>query len=446
MKFNGIDAPTMKVSLAQSGGITSDLTSGALTWTDFPAGDVLSVNITRGLSTEFDSVNSGKCIIVLDNFSADYEPDNGSSPYSPNLEIGKPVQVAGVFSSVTYPRFRGYIDDIVPSTGFDPTTTITVVDAVDLLSRAEIPARTTVDYFGNQVDDPAYDGDGTGARIGRILDLAGRPATMRDLDAGYSGCSSTVFGNFALPLIQEVVESELGWFYQGVTGTLYFKDRYAVLHDSVSTSVQATISDLGTDVDMLSFARRRGANTVFNDATVTRSQAPAPPAVPNLRLFPRGPLRFTQAREANIAPLSQHYSDSTSITAYGLRSYSGSPGKLLRADQYAWGMASWLVSRYKNPANIVSRVDVDVAQNGTSLWSTLLGLDLLHRIRLKRTHGIPTAFALDKQLLILGIEEQIDSDSWHFAFNTIDPGRLVEYKFVLDSGSEGVLNTDQLGF
>lgn len=445
MLFDGTNAPTMKVSLAQAGGITSDLTS-ALTWTDFPAQDVRSISITRGLSTEFDSVSSGKCSIVLDNVSANYEPDNTSSPYYPNLELGKPVQVAGVFSSTTYPRFRGYIDDISPDSGYSPTTTITVVDAVDLLSRAQIVARVLTDYFGDLVDDPAFDGDTTGTRIGRILDGAGRPATMRALDTGYSQCAATVYGNFALPLIQEVVETELGWFFQDATGVLQFKDRYAPLNDSVSTAVQATISDVGTDVDMLSFTRQRGANTLFNDATVTRGAPPVPPAVPNLALFPRGPLRFTQAREAVEKPYSQVYSDATSITAYGIRSYSGSPGKLLRADQYAWGMASWLVTRYKTPANIVSRVDVDAAQNGTSLWSTLLALDLLYRIRLKRTHGKPTSFALDRQLLILGIEEQISPDSWHFAFNTVDPARLVQYKFVLDSGTEGVLNSDQLGF
>lgn len=445
MKFDGTNAPTMKISLAQAGGITSDLTS-ALTWTDFTAGEVQSVSITRGLSTEFDSAQSGKCTVVVDNLSGNYDPANTAGPYYPNLEIGKPMQVAGVFSSTTYPRFRGYIDDIQPNTGFEPTTTITLVDAVDLLSRAEIPARTVRDFFGELVDDPAYDGDTTGARIGRILDLAGRPATMRALDTGQSECAATVFGNFALPLVQEAVETELGWFFQDTTGTLQFKDRYAVLHDSTSTAVQATVSDVGTDVDMLSITRRRGANTVFNDATVTRSQAPAPPAVPNLRLFPRGPLRFTQAREAADRPASQHVTDATSVTAYGLRSYPGSPGKLLRADQYAWAMASWLVSRYKTPADVVSSVEVDAAQNGTSLWPALLALDLLYRIRVKRTYGKPAPFALDRQLLVLGLNEEITTDSWHFTFNTVDPSRLVEWRFILDSGTDGVLNTDQLGF
>ncbi len=445
MLFDGTHAPTMKVSLAQSGGITSDLTS-ALTWTDFPAQDVQSVSITRGASTEFDSPTSGKCTVVLDNMSGDYDQLKTGSPYYPNLTVGKPMQVAGVFSSTTYPRFRGWIDDVDPEMGSHPTCKIQLVDGLDLLSRAQVPARGARDFFGELVDDPAYDGDTTGTRIGRILDLVGRPATMRALDAGLSTCAATVFGDYALPLINQVVETELGWFFQDATGVLQFKDRYAVLNDTVSTAVQATISDLGTDVDMLTIDRRRGMNTVYNDATVTRGAPPVPPAVPNLRLFPRGPLRFTQAREAVEKPVSQNYQDSTSVTAHGLRSYPGSPGGLLRADQYAWGMASWLVSRYKNPADITSRVEVDAAQNGTSLWSTLLGLDLLHRIRLKRTYGVPTAVAHDKQLLICGINEEISPDSWHFTFNTLDPGRLVEYRFVVGSGSSGVLNSSQLGF
>lgn len=436
----------MKVSLAQSGGITSDLTSGALTWTDFTAGDVQSVSITRGISTEFDAPTSGKCTIVLDNMSGNYDQLKTTGTYYPNLTVGKPMQVAGVFSSTTYPRFRGWIDDINPEMGHHPTCTITLVDGLDLLSRAQVPARNVYDYFGELVDDPAYDGDTTGTRIGRILDAVGRPATMRALDTGLSTCSSTVFGDFALTLINQVVETELGFFFQDTSGVLQFKDRYAPLNDSVSTAVQATISDLGTDVDMLTMDRRRGMNTVYNDATITRSAPPVPPAVPNLRLFPRGPLRFTQAREAVEKPLSQNYLDSTSKTAYGLRSYPGSPGSLLRADQYAWGMASWLVSRYKNPADITSRVEVDAAQNGTSLWATLLSLDLLYRIRLKRTYGVPTTVAHDKELLICGISEEISPDSWHFTFNTLDPGRLVEYRFILDDSTDGKLNTSQLGF
>lgn len=446
MLFDGTNAPTMKVSIALSGGITSDLTSGALTWTDFPAQDVVSVSINRGTSTEFDSPSAAKCTIVLNNLSADYDQLKTSGPYYPNLTVGKPVQVAGVFGATTYARFRGWIDDINPTFDHSPTCTITAVDSLDLLSRAQIDALTTTDYFGEVVDNPAFDGDKTGTRIGRILDEAGRPATMRDLDTGFSECSATVYGDYALTLITQVVETELGWFFQSRTGVLTFKDRYAVLNDSTSTAVQATLSDVGTDVDMLTMDRRRGMNTVYNTATVTRSAPATPPAVPNLKLFPRGPVRFTQAREAVEKPQPQTYSDPTSITSYGIRSYPGSPGALLRADHYAWGMASWLVSRYKNPADITSRVEIDGGQLGASLWATILPLDLLYRIRLKRTYGKPTTVAHDKELLILGMDEQITSDSWHMAFNMIDPGRLVQYKFVLDSGTEGVLNSDQLGF
>lgn len=442
MRFDGTNAPTMKVSLAQAGNATSDLTS-ALTWTDFTATDVQSISITRGIATEFDSPQSGKCVIVVDNYSTNYDPANTGGTFGANLELGKPMQVAGVFGATTYPRFRGYIDDISPDVGFQPTTTITLVDGLDQLARANIPPLRVYDYFGQLVDNPAYDGDTTGTRIGRILDLAGRPATMRALDTGYSLCQKTIFGDFALNLIAQVVATELGFFFQDATGTLQFKDRYAVLNDTQSTTSQATISDVGTDVDMLSMARQRSFDQVYNDATILRNASPVPPGVPNLRLFPQGPLRFTNANEWAETPLGQNVQDATSIGKFGVRSYPNAPGQLLRDDTYSYAMAQWLVSRYKTPTNIISQVSVDAAQNGTSLWSTLLALDLLERIRVKRTYGRPTGFATDVQLLILGIQEDISPDAWTFTFNTVDPARLTQSNFVLDTS---VLGTNAVGF
>jgi hypothetical protein len=92
-----------------------------------------------------------------------------------------------------------------------------------------------------------YLGDLPGVRVGRILDLAGWPASERDIDAGVTmlGAAKWDASTPALKLLDEVERSELGGCYidHANAGVFKFRDRTALLVDTRSNTSQATISD-----------------------------------------------------------------------------------------------------------------------------------------------------------------------------------------------------------
>lgn len=81
-----------------------------LTWTNISS-DVLGVpQIRRGRSDELAQMQAGSCQIVLDHQSGDFDPDNASSPYYPNVKINVPVRVRTTFSGTTYDLFYGWAE------------------------------------------------------------------------------------------------------------------------------------------------------------------------------------------------------------------------------------------------------------------------------------------------------------------------------------------------
>jgi hypothetical protein len=265
------------------------------------------------------------------------------------LDIGRPVWILADWQNVSYPLYYGFVAGIVPNYGTDPTVTFNCTDALELLGRA------AVGTIGS-----SYDNDTTGVRAGRILDAAQWPSASRALDTGYSTCQATTFGDKALPLLQQVVDTELGRLYQDTSGNIVFYDRTRVYFASRSTTVQAVISDLGTDVDMVDVSFAKDGALLFNEARVTRNGG-----------------------------TEQVVQDASTVKSYGIRTYPNQAGPLLRTDADAFSMASWLVSKYKTPQVRIQQVTVEAASQG--MWSALLPLKFLDRVRVVRAYGGATS-------------------------------------------------------
>jgi hypothetical protein len=229
-----------------------------------------------------------------------------------------------------------------------------------------------------------FAGDRTGTRIGRILDLGGQPTSQRVLATGFSTCQAATYGDFALPLLQQAVDTELGSLYTGKDGEVIFRDRLYPFVNARATTVRALLSDTGTDVDMVSIEVGFRRSVIVNDAHVTRNGG-----------------------------VEQVVTDAVSRAKYGLQSNSGSPGPLLQTDQDAASIAAWIVGRAKTSRLQVTSVAVQAATLG--LWGTLLGLDILDRLRAVRDYG---PWTVDQQVLIEGYEETISKDAWDFTFST----------------------------
>lgn len=404
MFFDGVSAPQLVVEVAFGGNTTVDPASGYLVlgtgllntgilgdigWVDV-TNDAISVSIRgRGQTDEIGSASPSSCSVVLDNVSGDYDPTNTSSPYAGDIDVGVPVWIKAVWSGTDYPLYRGYVDDISVDAGQGYTVTLNCVDGLETLGRAFIPAIA-----------PAFDADFTGARIARILTAAGWSTSLRSLDTGLAQVQDTTYDGTALQLIQAVVDSELGLIYVDASGRFIFLDRLHVYTATRSTTVQATLSDAGTDVDMMELTVSLSRNTVFNEARITRDGG-----------------------------TEQVADDSPSQVTYGLRTFPGTVGTLLRSDPDALSMASWLVGRFRDPKVEVSAVQIDATAQG--MWTDLLPLTVYDRVRVIRDYG---PVAIDVQLLVQSIDVQISQSAWTYMLSTRNT----------DAFSPFVLNTSEL--
>ena len=373
-----VSLPTVTVSFAYGGSTVNDPNAlgnfvldtstlgpsgtdvlGSFGWTQVPQADLQSVSVRQGQADELSSPAPGTATVVLDNSAGAYDWMNGSQ-----LALGLPVWIQVSWAGTDYGWFRGTVDDLDLDAGWDKTVTVSCLDALETLGRAKLD--TIVSQFDNDL---------SGTRVGRILDAADWPTSLRSVDAGLSNVQATTFGDFALPLLVQVVDSEFGVLFVDGDGRINFLDRLHVYTAARSLAVQATLSDVGTDVDMLALSVSRSFDTVFTQATVTRDGG-----------------------------TEQTHTDATAAATYGVRTYSGSAGSQLRSDSDASDLASWIVARYKTPKDEVSSVQVDATTQ--DMWATLLPLKLYDRIQVSRDYGPQT---LTLELLIQGREIQADA-------------------------------------
>jgi hypothetical protein len=328
------------------------------------------------------------------------------------IDMGVPVQVNAEWpAGVTYERFTGAIADINLDAGYSPTVTFTCADGLETLARAQLP-----------VEQPEFDGDRTGQRIGHLADRAGWPATARALDTGYTTLGSTTLGGFALELMRKVETTEFGLLFVDAAGTLTFYDRHRPTTANRSALVQATFTDTqgATDVEMMGLAASRSRELQYNDAHITRDPNPA---------------------IGDDAPAEQVATDTTSVARYGTLSLPTQLGSLHRDDNECLAMAQYLVGRYSLPMVRIRSVQVEAITQG--LWSILLPLGLLDRIATSRDYGPST---VTTQLLVQAMREEIRNDdqnaAWDFTFTTSTPEPTVTL-FVLDSSQ---LDLGRLGW
>lgn len=444
--FDSVNAPQFQVQFAWGGSATVDPQSGFFTlgtsqldtgtlgstsWTTIPNADVLQLQWRRGHSSEVDNVQPGSASIVLDNTSGNYDPLNLQSPYvvplstyfhldstqldtgvlalsadvSSPINLGVPVRIIAQLTDptsgnlVNYPQFRGVVNAITPDYGWAPNTvTFTCLDGLDLLGRRKLLATSA-----------ANAGDKTGTRLGRILDLVNWPTSLRSLDTGLSACQGYVGGDFALTLAQQMVDTELGWMFVNGTGVLTFFDRLHAYTQPRSTTVQATFTDDGNTIDYTSIVFDMSADTLYNDAQLTRNGGTV-----------------------------QEVTDVTSAAQYGTRTYPNAAGSQLQTDADALSLAAWLVGRYKNSLMRVKQIQVEALPQGQ--WITLLGLEIGDRVRAIRNYGVNAAGnygnTIDRQVLIQGMSVSVAANTWTIQLDT----RMVDnfHPFILDTS---LLNT-----
>lgn len=287
------------------------------------------------------------------------------------------------------------------------------VDEIAIYSSALTSTRVVA--HASAVDAP-WNGDTSGQRVGRALDIADWPAADRDLDAG-----ETTFqdGSFAdddtvLAFVQRAARSEYGPFYIGPDSTAQFIGRHNLLTEDRYATSQATFSDLPTGSQLpytdLQLDPSSDA-TVVNDWTVQRKFGPA-----------------------------QNVQNSTSISTYFERSGSRT-ALMMDTDTEARAQAEWLLAHTKDPVTRIRKMTLEPAMDD-DLWAQVLGRRLMDRVTVN--YRIPGGGTVSKEVHIIGVEHRIGQGRWLTDW-WLSPADTQSY-LILDDATFGTLGANRLGY
>lgn len=360
---------------------------------------VQSISTNNGRDRVFDHYDAGTATIRLLDTTGNWNPENTSSPYYPNILPMRQLRISATYSSTRYYIFSGYIQsfDYDYQPGLNAAiVTIQAIDAFRLLNLASV---TTV--------AGAAAGDLPGTRVTQILDAISWPAGMRDIDSG-STTLQTDPGTTrsALDALQTVEDSELGALYVDPEGNVVFKDEQSLSIDSMGT--KTFFDDDGTDIAYNGISVRLDDTELANYVIVTRN--------------------------GGTAQIAQ---DATSIETYFRRTLNRS-GLLMQNDTDALGQANQILVNRKNVEVRIESITLDCSGDSNRVLPAL-SLGIGSPIQVARTQPGGSRIVVD--LTIQGISHNITPAGWTTTFTTAS---YLGSVFILDSSIYGILGTSSL--
>jgi hypothetical protein len=327
--------------------------------------DVKSIRVRRGRDDNLNQFEAGTANITLDDQTSRYSPLNPDSDLSPFVVPGRPVTIEAVLNGQRYGVFRGFIRSIE----HDPSKTEkqTVLQCQDLflyLSRS----KPEIVFQAPPIT--------TGEAIGVVLDSIGwTDPSLRQL--GFGDIIEEGFGPFtgdttALQIIQDLLQSERGEFYQGRDGVVRFFYRQARAQRQTGIALDGAVAGAIPASDI---------TNIRNRAIVSKT-----------------------------GEGSQKWEDEGSITNYGPSEITLDT-KYINGPEQALGLAQWLVSQSKDPQPPIRAVDF-LANDTYGRMFVALVLEIGDRIRVADS-GVNLA---EREFFIEGIEHSIDPGRHRTAF------------------------------
>lgn len=216
---------------------------------------VRSFNTSRGAQRELQRVEAGTATIELDNRDGRFTPFK-PGPYYPNVLPMRQIRIQAIFSAVTYPVFRGFVESwpVEFPEEVDQVSKVQLVDGFKVLSVAAVSG-----------DFPEQ---GSGARISAVLDAAGWDTAERDIETGLVTVPAITLDNVsALEHIQRVEYAEAGRFFMARDGKATFRDRTVSNITDFSTR---TWADDGTGMSYRDVTLIFDDTLIANDVHLTR--------------------------------------------------------------------------------------------------------------------------------------------------------------------------------
>lgn len=342
----------------------------------------------------------------------------------PGLTVGQVHHIAGVWNDDG--TLKVYVDGVDRTVG---TPSLTIADFPQQTGFALIGAFDEDGMLG-EVDEVAFydraltvaeiqahadlvtlpwDGDTSGVRVGRILDVISWPSADRDIDVGESTFSSADLSGTALSYLQKAEESEGGLLFITKGGNVRFRSR----HEGMNLPVMATFGDdaAGTELEYVDISFDYSEGLIYNEIRVSRSEG-----------------------------ISQSAEDTTSQETYGVRTYTAD-GLLIDDDVEARDRAYFLLGRYKDPVFRTTRMVVQPAGGDeANLYPQVLGRELGDKVRVRRRPQNVGA-AIDQAVMIEGIRHQFADLFWRtdFMLSPVSPtGEDTEYLQLDDTDGPGL--------
>lgn len=321
--------------------------------------------IDRGRSNELEAPRAGTFAFTLRSINRRYDPTYTAGPFYGRLKPRRPVLVTATVGAVTYslgvfyiPRWPQRFDARNSTATFVP---IVAVDLFGLLANVDWrPARpftiNDADLGQTNADNvvvnarPWRPAEPTGPRIRALLERAGVPANLIEVDRGQSRCAA---GRPTKDRIGDELDllawTELGDLFVNATGVLTMIGRHGWSRRLAMRTPQLVLSDDLTDPDLGPYMRlawdAEDVRRVVNEVTFR---------------LPDG-------------------TDATARNGESRRTYG--PVTVQRDTAHASRttarrLARWWCDRFANAETRFEDVVLDPATNTGVLWPAVAGFDL----------------------------------------------------------------------
>ena len=248
--FDGVTSPSVTVQFLKSG-----------TWTSVTTTDVIQIDIRRGRTRQSERDQAGISVIVLNNTSGFYDPDNtsGSNPWVVSgtsiLRDGLQMRIVATIGGTPYHLYYGFLEENIVNQGIVSSVSMTFVDGIAYIADAQAPALATAGFA-----------ESAATRVGRMLSYAlwGGSSSL----TGTVNLLPTVQGRSCMELIYQAVDAIAGRFYisrSGVATLVPLADKFSRPTQLLFTDTQAS-----NTVGYMQLFTNPGTYFVVNQAVVNR--------------------------------------------------------------------------------------------------------------------------------------------------------------------------------
>lgn len=334
-----------------------DLLAASPRWVDVGQDVVRSISIRRGRADDSRPYDAGEAVVVFDNRTGDFDPDNPYGHYVMGplrlLNVGTGVRIR--FSGGTV--FQGHVEEPTLSDDpFVPTATYTCVDDLAKLGQVEVPSQ------GSQTGE----GESSSSRANWLLDQAGMPTSVRSVDAYGRQMLGTTGGGTVRTALQRVADGEAGRLFVNREGVVTL-----TWHDTeYGKTSEVDFTDTGVPVQYMGMQVSPGVSGVVNRATVHRIP-------PRERDVATG--QFVDSPE--IPDVVAQDNDSAAL--YGVRNVTINCDLL--DDGEAESLATFVAGRRSQPTKRLTQIVTRPLETYSVTNATrILGLDLGSLVTLSR--------------------------------------------------------------